>query len=223
MLQPYQPLRLPFSQLLNPDFQPDNQGQEYFTQIYRFGEPDPAVNMAIPGRHTVNNLTQWVDPRTIISTEFYEFLLDQSLLNSKNINGAFFMFFHRPEGRPGPIHCDWGPDPRMPRNHWAINWCWAEPGASHMMWYEPLRPDLDAEGFPVDAGRMNGWSKIPEFEPQYVREIARYSIVEPTLVRTDIPHNAHNTGTQTRWAFSLRGQRANSWEHAVERLRPWIV
>lgn len=217
---PYLHLDLPVTSLLNPQWRPDNQGQDYWTMIYRFGQPREGENTAIPGRHGVENTTQYIaDPRELLSEELVDFMTDQGVITDHRggYTGALFVFFHRPSGRPGPIHADWGPDPSKPRNHWAINWCEAAEQDQHMMWYEPLDPRLDEEGFPVTAGRMNGWSKIPEFPPEAVREIARTTITRPTLVRTDIPHNAHNSAKATRWAFSFRGRREPDWPSAYQR------
>lgn len=213
-MTPFLPLALPIKELFNSKFTPDNRGQDYYAQIWRFHKPTADVEV-IPGRHTLNDQqTLYCDPRDIISLEFYDLLASMDLIDDHT--GAFFMFYHRPNGRPGPIHCDWGPDPSRPRNHWAINWCWALDHDQTMRWYEPVDPTVDSEGFPVTATRMNGWSRIPEYAPEAVREIAQTTIVEPTLVRTDIPHNAWNQSSHPRWAFSLRGRGTESWAAAVK-------
>lgn len=223
MLEPFYKLNVPQIPLLNPQFQADNLGQEYFTQIYRFADPSKFPNRAIPGKHTVNNETIFCAIEDVIDREFIRLLDDLSVLGQRDNRGSLFMFYHRPQGRPGPIHCDWGPQDRANfRQHWAINWTTCTNTDQTMSWYRPNDPRVNELGHPVDAGYMNAWSSIPEFEPQYVTKIAETSITTATLVRTDIPHNAQNHGQEVRWCFSLRGRMSASWEEAVAWFKPLI-
>jgi hypothetical protein len=220
-MQPYYPLDLPVDAMLARDFHPDNHGQDYFTQIYRFGtEPEDGVRV-IPGRHAESNPVIWTRSTDVISQELDKFMREHELI-TEDETGSLFMFYHRSQGRPGPIHCDWGPRTSKTRACWAINWCVAADQDHWMKWWEPVDSRRDDEGMYVTAGRMPGWDAIPQFEPDQVREIAKYTIITPTLVRTDIPHNGYNPAGQPRWVFSLRGRASNTWERAVEWFKPWI-
>jgi hypothetical protein len=215
-MQPYLPLKIPFSrdELLSPKFTPDRQGVNYYTQIYRFSS-NRQHEMAIPGLHELKNQTEYREITDIISEPLAQWFHDNQLWGQGEDQGSLFVFYAEASGRPGPIHCDWGSVPNGPRSHWAMNWTLGATENHPMSWYEPKNPQVDETGFPVEAERMGGWSRIPMFAPDKVNKIASYTITEPTLVRTDIPHNAQNHSTSDRWCFSLRGRPASSWAEAV--------
>lgn len=118
--------------------------------------------------------------------------------------GCIFIFYACPGSLPGGIHSDWGVETRGQSANFAINWTMGQPDKHDMVWYEPVRKDLIDDWWPIDAVRASLSYPIPTFRRHTVNEIARYSINGPTLVRTDIPHNAENHSKEPRWCFSIR-------------------
>jgi hypothetical protein len=221
MTQPYYHLELPVQQLLNPKFIANNHGQDYYTQIYKFADPEKYPVKKLPGHTYFGNEMIFCDIRDILSQEFYEFLKSADLLADQKELASLYTFYHKPQGRPGPIHCDWTigkGENEKPR--WALNWTTCTNNNQKMTWYETLDPNYDIV---KQTPRADNYAAIvPEITADKVRKIAETSITGPTLVRTDTFHNAENCGIETRWCYSFRGKMADSWEAAVEWFRPWI-
>jgi hypothetical protein len=92
-----------------------------------------------------------------------------------------------------------------------------------MVWYEPKNSELIDGWWPADAVRASLSYPIPTFKRDTVNEIARYSIDEPTLIRTDIPHNAENYSEEPRWCFSIRTNfTPKTWEQVYEMFKDII-
>lgn len=156
---------------------------------------------------------QYVPILDILSTELVEYM--ESL--GFDI-GCIFIFYACPGSWPGGIHADWGNTTTGKDANFAINWTLGAPGGSSMIWYEPIDTTVDDSGWPINATPAALAYPIPTWNKKYVREIARYSINGPTLVRTDIPHNAVNYSKVPRWCFSIRTNwHINNWQEAVDK------
>jgi len=105
--------------------------------------------------------------------------------------------------------------------YWGINYIVGSDD-SEMIWYEPKNNDGPKVGF-TQVG-----TSYASYNDDEVNIIERYSFKGPTLVRTDIPHSAHNYDpTKVRWCVSIRGGLctnvngvltgipSTSWEQAV--------
>lgn len=137
--------------------------------------------------------------------------------------GCIFIFYACPGSLPGGIHSDWGVETRGRTANFAINWTLGQPGKHDMVWYEPKNSELIDGWWPVDAVRASLSYPIPTFKKDTVNEIARYSIDEPTLIRTDIPHNAENYSDSPRWCFSIRTNfTPKTWEQVHEMFKDII-
>lgn len=137
--------------------------------------------------------------------------------------GCIFIFHARPGMADGAIHADWGPIENGPRNNWAFNWTIGAKEDHYMIWYEPKSLELNSDGWPITANYAPISYPIPTWYRNKVNEIDRHNITGPTLVRTDIPHNAINRSTESRWCFSIRANPSNNWEQAVEWFNDIIV
>jgi hypothetical protein len=138
--------------------------------------------------------------------------------------GCIFIFYACPGSLPGGIHSDWGATTHGRQANFAINWTIGEPGKHNMVWYEPKRKELKDGWWPIDAVKASLAYPIPTFHSRDVNEIARCCIDEPTLVRTDIPHNAENHSQEPRWCFSVRtNQQFRFWEDCVELFKDLII
>jgi len=144
--------------------------------------------------------------------------------NKRDINiGSIFIFYACPGSQPGGIHSDWGNVTQGKHANFAINWAVGEPGKHCMIWYELKNSAVDAKGWPVDAEPAALAYPIPTWKKRYVKEIDRCFLNDPTLIRTDIPHNAENYSTVPRWCFSLRTNYVpRSWEEVVDRFKDVI-
>jgi hypothetical protein len=138
--------------------------------------------------------------------------------------GCIFIFYACPGSLPGGIHSDWGATTHGRSANFAINWTIGEKGKHDMIWYEPKRSDLVDGHWPIDAVRASLQYPIPTFHKNTVNEISRFTIDEPTLVRTDIPHNAENRSTEPRWCFSIRtNQQLRFWDECIMLFKDIIV
>lgn len=212
-MKPYFKLNFPFpsNKLLAPTF---NLPRTEYDDVnpYIPVEKDVhgnALNCATHNKwiHRFNGPTsgqEYVPIHDVLSKELVDFMA------SLNIDiGCIFIFYACPGSEPGGIHADWGNVTQGKDANFAINWTIGgvnEDGKEdhHMIWYKPRSDQLDEKGWPIDATPAALAYPIPTWRKNKVIEIARYSIVEPTLVRTDIPHNAENYSTTPRWCFSIR-------------------
>jgi hypothetical protein len=207
-MKPYFKLKLPFdtNELLAPTFDlPTTEYDEVNPYIPvgtdAFGN---SINCSTHNRwiHRFSGPTpgqSYVPILDILHPTLVNFFADRGL----NI-GAIFIFYACPGSYPGGIHSDWGVETKGRIANFAINWTVGELGKHDMMWYEPNNKELIDGWWPIDAVRASLSYPIPTFKRDTVTEVARYSIDSPTLVRTDIPHNAENYSQTSRWCFSIR-------------------
>lgn len=134
--------------------------------------------------------------------------------------GCIFIFHAAACTPAGGIHADWGNITGGPMPTFAVNWTVGQKGQHLMKWYLPNNPAVDATGWPVDAAPARLAYPIPMWARMFVTEVDRVCIDDPMVVRTDIPHNAENNGTESRWCFSIRTNYSpTNWEEVVERFR----
>lgn len=99
----------------------------------------------------------------------------------------------------------------------AINWVYSlEPSKSQMIWYDALE-----EGT-VEVLK-NKYREHIFWTDSQVKEIERYSIQSPTLVRIDVPHQVINNSNTHRWCISIRFRPVKSWDTIVEMLQDYII
>jgi hypothetical protein len=99
----------------------------------------------------------------------------------------------------------------------AINWVYSlDNSKSEMIWYDALE-EGNIEVIEKTSREHIYWNK------SQVKEIERYSIRSPTLVRTDIPHNVINNSDTPRWCVSIRFRPLKSWDSIVEMLQDYII
>jgi hypothetical protein len=233
MIQPYFKLNLPIAtdKLLAPTFKLPR--TEYDDENpYIPVEKDVhgnALNCATHNKwiHRFNGPAVGQDHVPILDVLSKE-LVD--LMSERNIDiGCIFIFYACPGSEPGGIHADWGNITQGMNANFAINWTIGGQDSDgkyhhHMIWYDPKNPERDEKGWPVDATPAALAYPIPTWRRNKVREISRYSIVDPTLVRTDIPHNAENYSNTPRWCFSIRTNlQLPDWESTVEVFKDFIT
>jgi hypothetical protein len=172
--------------------------------IHRFSGPAPGA--------------EYVPIGDILNLKLVEFFKNRDLEI-----GCIFIFYACPGSQPGGIHSDWGNVTQGKNANFAINWTLGEPNKHCMKWYEPINSEVDQSGWPVDAELAALAYPIPTWKSKYVKEIDRNFLNGPTLVRTDIPHNAENYSSLPRWCFSIRTNYVpNSWQEVVERFKDII-
>ena len=99
----------------------------------------------------------------------------------------------------------------------AINWVYSlDSSKSEMIWYDALE-DGTIEVLEKTKREHIYWTA------SQVKEIERYSIHSPTLVRTNIPHNVINNADTPRWCLSIRFRPPKSWDSIVEMLQEYII
>lgn len=228
MTKPYFKLNLPIptDKLLAPTFKLP--GTEYgVNNPYISVEKDVhgnALNCATHNKwiHRFNGPSPGQDHVPILdvlSKELVDFMTARGL----DI-GCIFIFYACPGSLPGGIHADWGNVTTGKDANFAINWTVGEPGGSSMIWYEPIDPAVDEKGWPVNAQPAALAYPIPTWKKKHVREIARYSIDDLTLVRTDIPHNAENYSETPRWCFSIRTNLTiKHWQEVIDKFSDVLI
>lgn len=226
-MKPYFKLKLPFGmdELLSPTFKlPATEYDDINPYI-------PVEMDAVGNRINCATHNKWIHRFSgpAPGTQHVPILdiLHPTLVNffkARNIDiGCIFIFYACPGSLPGGIHSDWGVETRGRTANFAINWTLGQPGKHDMVWYEPKNSELIDDWWPVDAVRASLSYPIPTFKKNTVNEIARYSIDEPTLIRTDIPHNAENYSDAPRWCFSIRTNVVpDTWEHVHEMFKDII-
>lgn len=160
----------------------------------------------------VTNLTpSWA---TIIIPSIY--MLSKELVNwfrsIQSVPGHPHLFYGWPNSQC-EIHMDGDDHPESA----AINWVYSSNNSkSEMIWYDTL------EKGNLKIKEKNYREHVVWTESQ-VKEIERYSIQSPTLVRTDIPHNVINNSDTPRWCVSIRFRPPKPWGTIVEMLQDYII
>lgn len=147
-----------------------------------------------------------------------EGFINQSAIDYFNKIGLSLHNCHLFRGAPGAacgIHVDGHDSNDDSKPIWAINWIIGS-RSSEMVWYDALSAGNETL---THAG-----TSYQKWNITQVKEIERTKIVNPTLVRTDIPHRVLNYDTvNPRWCISIRTNKLfKDWEGAVDFFKPWI-
>ena len=149
---------------------------------------------------------QYVKSSEILTPEFIEALHQAGVKDDHNEKGMIAFFRGRPKSSMH-IHVDGGSTS-------AINVSWNAPN-SRMLWWKPKLGER-----PFGKASITG-----RFAPSYKEEQCNYLdskiILQPTLVRTDIPHSVIVPDDTPRWGISIRNQARPwpTWAQAVEQHR----
>jgi hypothetical protein len=99
----------------------------------------------------------------------------------------------------------------------AINWVYSlDNSKSEMIWYNALE-EGNIEVIEKTNREHIYWNN------SQVKEIERYSIQSPALVRTDVPHSVINNADTHRWCVSVRFRPLKPWKCIVEMLQDYII
>ena len=98
--------------------------------------------------------------------------------------------FWTPAGRNLKIHSD----EFTGAVEWALNWPLTQTD-SDMIWYDGTGATLCSH---------EGYGGLYTYDESTVQEIARTQIIEPTMVKIDVPHSVINRSDHTRMMLSFR-------------------
>jgi len=148
-----------------------------------------------------------------------EELKDQLTDLGVEISGS--VIFQKLPGYTNPLHTDVViKDNRWEICHCAINWDLTG-NESIMEWYntseKEIWPAVEETSLPYRlSGIHYGHLGNRDTSKETMSLIDSTRIVNPTLVRTDIPHQIKNLDNRDRWSLSIRFVKNYSWEEALE-------
>jgi hypothetical protein len=140
------------------------------------------------------------------------------------------VIFKKKPGYVGPLHMDVvKEEDRWVKWSCAINWDLTKCDSS-MEWYEtsleevwPEKASIDQGGYVLSGIHYGRHYFNKDVDQETCTLLESANILNPTLVRTDIPHRVVNNDLKVRWCISLRLKNNYSWEEAREIFKPFYL